>query len=215
MSQEEPRVIPSAAPKPRQRRPKREEVRDRLIEGAMHAFALKGFGGASIDFICAQAGFSRGAFYSNFDDKEALFFALYDQRIDRLYTRLGRIAEVVQASDQPWQTIADHLRDPDPDELQWDILNKEFILHALRNEAAQQRLRASRQGSKERLSEILISLEANLADHPEQLDQLCRFIIALHEGELTQLGLDPALTVQTSLLARFVPLVMSGMVEAL
>ena len=56
---------------------------------------------------------------------------------------------------------------------------------------------------------------AKLADHPEQLDQLCRFIIALHEGELTQLGLDPALTAQTSLLARFVPLVMSGMVEAL
>lgn len=189
----------------RTRRPKRCEVRARLIEGAARAFAEKGFGGASIDFICAQAGFSRGAFYSNFADKDALFFALYEQRTDRLYARLARIAAAAQAADDPMAQVARELQEPDADELRWDILNKEFIVHALRNDAARARLLQSRAGSKARLAEILKALRPELSDHPAQLDRMARLVIALHEGELTQLGLDPSLCADKSLLAEVVP----------
>jgi AcrR family transcriptional regulator len=185
----------------RVRRPKRQEVRARLIDGAMKAFAAKGFAGASIDFICEQAGFSRGAFYSNFEDKDALFFALYDLRTDRLYARLTRLAEAAQQVGDPLALLVEELRKPDEDELKWDILNKEFIVHALRNDAARQRLLASREGSKTRLAEILLTLRPDLSQAPEKLDRLSRIVIALHEGELTQLGLDPALKQQSSLLA--------------
>lgn len=205
MSQGELNVISETPMPERQRRPKREEVRERLIEGAMRAFSIKGFAGASIDYICAQAGFSRGAFYSNFEDKDALFFALYDVRTDRLYARLEKIAATAAQSDAPLLKVAELLHEPDADELRWDILNKEFIVHALRNGAANKKLQQSRAGSKKRLAEILMSLKPDLADTPEKLDRLCRFIIALHEGELTQLGLEPALTHEPSLLAEFVP----------
>ncbi|MEQ9695605.1 TetR/AcrR family transcriptional regulator [Shimia sp. SDUM112013] len=210
MSQDLRHVSDTDAPPARQRRPKRTEVRARLIAGAMEAFSIKGFAGSSIDFICARAGFSRGAFYSNFEDKEALFFALYDQRINRLYDRLGKIADLVKSADDPWGTVALHLRDPDPDELRWDILNKEFIVHALRNDAARARLLESRAGSKARLAEILVSLDPGFASDKAQLDRLCRMIIALHEGELTQLGLDPGQGNAPSLLSEFLPLVLAG-----
>lgn len=193
----------------RTRRPKREEVRARLIEGAMQAFAEKGFSGASIDFICEQAGFSRGAFYSNFEDKDALFFALYDRRTDRLYSRLSQIASAAQGADDPLAFVAQELQHPDEDELKWDILNKEFIVHALRNTAALERLQASREGSKARLSDILIALRPEFAQRPETLDRFCRIIVALHEGELTQLGIDPSLKKQTSLLVDVVDWILS------
>jgi TetR/AcrR family transcriptional regulator, transcriptional repressor of aconitase len=38
--------------------------------------ARQGFGGASIDLIALEAGFSKGAIYSNFESKEEVFLEL-------------------------------------------------------------------------------------------------------------------------------------------
>ncbi len=53
-------------------RPTREETRRRLLEGAAVVFAAEGVGGASIEEICAASGLSRGAFYSNYENKDQL-----------------------------------------------------------------------------------------------------------------------------------------------
>jgi len=47
----------------------------RLIESAGKVFAERGFYGASVEEITERAGFSRGAFYSNFTSREDLFLA--------------------------------------------------------------------------------------------------------------------------------------------
>lgn len=51
----------------------------RLIEAAERVFIRKGFDDASVDEISETAGYSRGAFYSNFDDKEHVFLAVIDR----------------------------------------------------------------------------------------------------------------------------------------
>ena len=50
-----------------------------LLDAALELFADRGFGATSIPDICARAGLTKGAFYSNFTDKEALFLALLDR----------------------------------------------------------------------------------------------------------------------------------------
>ena len=50
-----------------------------LLDAAMELFAEKGYGATSIPDICARAELTKGAFYSNFTDKEALFLALLDR----------------------------------------------------------------------------------------------------------------------------------------
>lgn len=212
MSQAQPSVT-TPDRLPRQRRPKRDEVQQRLLEGAENAFAKRGFAGASIDLICATAGFSRGAFYSNFPDKEALFFALYDLRINKLYDRVSDVAEKVRHAEHPVQALAEYLRDPNLDELNWNILNKEFIVHALRNAEARDRLITSRRESRTRLTALLIDILPELRDEAEKLERLCRFIIALHEGELTQLGLEPDLLGQPSLMSEFLPIVLASVMD--
>ncbi|MEU2778510.1 helix-turn-helix domain-containing protein, partial [Streptomyces sp. NPDC007162] len=61
---------------------RRVQTRARLLDAAFTVFAAKGFGRVSIEEVCEAAGFSRGAFYSNFSTLDELFFALYQDRAD-------------------------------------------------------------------------------------------------------------------------------------
>jgi len=55
---------------------RRELTRTALVEAAAQVFARRGFYGASLEEIAETAGFTRGAIYKNFADKEELFFAV-------------------------------------------------------------------------------------------------------------------------------------------
>lgn len=55
---------------------RRAQTRQRLMAAASRVFAAKGVGGASVEEISEAAGFTRGAFYSNFESKDDLCFAL-------------------------------------------------------------------------------------------------------------------------------------------
>lgn len=63
---------------------RRAETRRRLFAAALETFAERGFYGASVEDICERAGYTRGAFYSNFASKEELFFGLYAEQAQRL-----------------------------------------------------------------------------------------------------------------------------------
>jgi len=56
------------------REQKQAETREKLLAAALSLFARVGYGGASIDRIAEEAGFSKGAIYSNFGSKEDIFF---------------------------------------------------------------------------------------------------------------------------------------------
>ena len=67
------------------REAKKAETRRRLLEAAAEVFIRRGFQGASVEEICEEAGFTRGAFYSNFRSKEQLFAELLQDRVYRGY----------------------------------------------------------------------------------------------------------------------------------
>ncbi len=55
---------------------RRERTRQRLMDAAAIVFAESGLDGASVEAICERAGYTRGAFYSNFETKDELFLEL-------------------------------------------------------------------------------------------------------------------------------------------
>jgi AcrR family transcriptional regulator len=83
---------------PRYRRLRRQEqqalTRRQLLDAAEAVFARKGFREASVGAIAAKAGYSHGAVYSNFKDKDELFLVLVEERID---ARLARVYETADA----------------------------------------------------------------------------------------------------------------------
>ncbi|GAA3931436.1 TetR/AcrR family transcriptional regulator [Microbacterium soli] len=54
----------------------RENTRARLLDAAAQVFAEVGLEGATVEAVCERAGFTRGAFYSNFESKDELFLTL-------------------------------------------------------------------------------------------------------------------------------------------
>jgi AcrR family transcriptional regulator len=88
--------IAQEAPKRLTRKEKQAETRRRLLDAAERVFLRRGLQGSSVEEIAAEAGFTRGAFYSNFDSKDELFVELLHTRI---YDRYAEMAE--EAQEQP------------------------------------------------------------------------------------------------------------------
>jgi AcrR family transcriptional regulator len=76
-------------PRPRRTRAEKQaETRQRLLEAAEYVFRRRGFSGATVEEITERAGFSRGAFYSNFESREQLFIELLHSRVYDDFTRM-------------------------------------------------------------------------------------------------------------------------------
>lgn len=74
---------------------RRQNTRARLLEAAHEVFGEVGMDAASVEAICERAGFTRGAFYSNFESKEELFLALITQlaegKLDEVAARVREL----------------------------------------------------------------------------------------------------------------------------
>src|SRR5580658_3347790 len=102
-----------------------------LLDAAMELFAEQGYGATSIPEICARAGLTKGAFYSNFANKDALFLALLDrswQRRSQWLRRLTPTTQVLVASPDPQRKMPELAVDR-----QWTLVSTEFSLHAIRH----------------------------------------------------------------------------------
>lgn len=124
---------------------RRQATRDRLLEAATEVFAEEGLQGASVESICSRAGFTRGAFYSNFESKEELFLELLRREFDR---RARRLEEQAHELEPQLRRRAAHLDPgeaaryiaeffaPEQDATSWFALETEFLLLAMREPAA-------------------------------------------------------------------------------
>jgi AcrR family transcriptional regulator len=174
---------------PTKRRP---ETRARLLNAAIEAFAEVGFRGATIDEICRRAGYTTGAYYSNFSSKDQLFFALFDEHaaneLDRLVRRLAQL-------DDPTATeqLAMLAGDLGPDEHRWFLVSTEFTLYASRNPEAARVLAEHDARVRAVLVPALAQLYDRMGRRPTvDLDLLARLIVAIREGGLMQSIVEPA-----------------------
>src|SRR5277367_2377493 len=107
-------------------------TRERLLAAAERVLARHGYGGASIDLITAEAGYSKGAIYSNFESKEAVFLELLRVYMERDMAELGRIVSLapqqLSAALNAWLETM-HCDSDCP------LLVTELQLHARRNPA--------------------------------------------------------------------------------
>jgi AcrR family transcriptional regulator len=70
---------------------KRERTYEGLISAAERLFVERGFHASTVDEIALEAGFTKGAVYSNFESKEDLFFAVYERRAERALAEIDEV----------------------------------------------------------------------------------------------------------------------------
>lgn len=107
------------------------QTRSRLLEFAPRVVAREGYEGASIDKITEAAGFSKGAFYSNFGSKEEFFLELLARHAGQDVVEIGRLLDGVSRARDIIDRICDwaEQRSEDPT---WGLLALELFRRARR-----------------------------------------------------------------------------------
>jgi len=114
-------------------------TRNQLLRSARAVFARDGFEQATVEDIAALAGKTRGAFYSNFDDKEDVFYAIFEDNIAHDMEQLGPLLSGLPTTRRRVEVLADYLVEL-TDDRERMLLNLEFKLYAIRHDMKRQRL---------------------------------------------------------------------------
>jgi AcrR family transcriptional regulator len=77
---------------------RRAQTREQLVDAADRLFRRDGFHATAVDAVADEAGYTKGAVYSNFASKEELFFAVYERRVADRVAELDRLAEAAPSA---------------------------------------------------------------------------------------------------------------------
>jgi AcrR family transcriptional regulator len=77
----------------------RAQTRERLLEAARTVFLQDGIEAVSIEEVAEAAGYSRGAFYSNFESKDDLLCAVLDREIESQRQEFDAMVAALPAAD--------------------------------------------------------------------------------------------------------------------
>jgi AcrR family transcriptional regulator len=140
-------------------------TRAELLAAAEATFTHHGFHGATVEGIAALAGFTKGAFYANFADKEEVFLVLLGERLRRRAEEISGVTHAPDAPDAAVEQVFDlgrrfstYVEDDPP----WQRAFLEFTIHASRAPALAARLEATQ-------LPLRLALRSALEANPELL----------------------------------------------
>ena len=182
----------SAAPRNRSRQMERTAAtRQKLLAAAKRIFAQNGFEAARLEDIAAGAGYTRGAFYANFESKEDIFFALLEEWVRE---RTDSVIAALRKHKNPLEKLAalrTHYAEVATDR-RLVLIALEFKLFALRHPEAHARLRNRHRRIRaswgKLLSELVLALGRTL---PIKGPAASTCLGALAHGLLLEHAVDP------------------------
>ena len=129
-------VTEDLQPSPGRERTRQERsvvTRAELLKAGRRIFARDGFERTRIEDIAETAGKTRGAFYAHFEDKEDVFFAIFEEDIAKSQKQLAcDLHRGSSSKEQRFDALAAHLKSK-IEESDKMVLTLEFKMYALRN----------------------------------------------------------------------------------
>ncbi|RYV51294.1 TetR/AcrR family transcriptional regulator [Pengzhenrongella frigida] len=203
-------TIATPAPAPSRRRT---ATRARLLDAAAEVFAEKGLGAATVDDLAAAAGFTRGAFYSNFSTKDDLFYALFEQLSEQMVGLVRDGVELAPELDLSGiGTILDRIR---PHARTWYLIQTEYLLAALRHPDAGRQYLAHRNRFEQEVAEVITEALRRLGRRPTMpIGQLTEILCSLYLRSVAVRTItDPAGLPADQVLGETIPGVLLGLSE--
>jgi AcrR family transcriptional regulator len=182
-------------------RPTRDETREKLFEAAARVFEEQGIGGASIETIAAAAGFTRGAFYSNFKSKDELIIAMLEDDVEQstrrhldLLTRHRNLADFIEAMKTMDRSQQDSLgRSP--------LLHMEMVLFVARAEKRRPELAKRLRAGRKLIADIIETTSKNNGKDPGLAPAWWgAIVLAMEDGFRLHRLIDPETTPADSFL---------------
>src|SRR5918996_5729590 len=212
------RLHPSMKRKRKTQAERRQETREELLAAASRVFARNGFHATSLDTVAEEAGFSRGAVYYNFADKEELFLELLDRRCAERARDIravfgaggGDIASTAeQAQLAAREALEAMIGDPE-----WRALYLEFLAHAARDKRFRREFARRTDEMRAALDEVVVG-RAELVDEDAlgmSPQELAVVIDALGVGLWAHHMLHGSSAVSPELFSQAVGLIVDGVV---
>jgi len=160
-----PVTTPPSMPPPSRRR---ESTRQRLLDAAAEVFAEVGLDAASVEAICERAGFTRGAFYSNFETKDELMLALAARVAE---SKLEEVTARIRAVEESGERLAPQdlvlrVLDVPMDQRMGILLSGEIRNRAMRDARLAETYLAWQSGMVQRIARIVEDLGGRYALRP-------------------------------------------------
>lgn len=170
------------------RQESQQRTRERLIAAGAEEFARRGFAATSIEQIVERAGYTRGAFYSNFANLEELLLAIMDTRLAEARAGLAETFSGAGDLDTLLEELERHNEArPTHRHAGAFLLTIEFWLYTMRNKRVRRRLAQHYAEVRATYAEVITKVcSAAGREPPEALDDLSAALLALDTGLLLQ-----------------------------
>jgi AcrR family transcriptional regulator len=184
-------VMTARRPQRLSREERRSQTREQLLDAAAVVFNRLGYHGASLEEVAAEAGFTKGAVYSNFATKADLFFALAARIAAQRHAAITEAYRDLSLS-ATLGDIGPYLGTQAETEEAIDLLTIEFWLAAMRDPTLRARLADDLARTRAAIAAILADkLEAEKIEPGFTPGELATILKALGDGMLMQIYLDP------------------------
>ena len=181
-------------------RPTRDDTREKLFEAAARVFEEQGISAASIEAIAAAAGFTRGAFYSNFDSKDELIVAMLEDHVEQTIRRnLDLLAKHKDLQDfiAAFRNMDRARQDPLG---RAPLLHMEMILFVARAEKRRPELAKRLRARRQMLTEIVSIISKHGGKNFAKPEWVASILLALEDGFRLHRLIDPETTPADSFL---------------
>jgi AcrR family transcriptional regulator len=169
-----------------------ERNRTAVLDAARSVFLDRGYGGATVDAIAEEAGFSKGVVYSQFGSKADMFMALLEQRITERAAQNERLVAGKSLADAARELLLAANREL-VSEQGWAQLLVEFRAHAARDPVLNRRYADSHRRTVAELAALLARLHEQAGTSPTVPPQsMAEFVLAMGTGLTLELAANPA-----------------------
>jgi AcrR family transcriptional regulator len=167
---------------------RRSSTRAQLVAAAEAVFDETGTTAVSVEAIVARAGFTRGAFYSNFRSVDELFFAVYEQQAGLVFELLsGMLHDAETAEDPDLDDVVRGMVRGLPPEEKWYAIRSVLITRARHDDDLNALLRAHTDRFHDTLQPLLVGSLARIGLRPNVDPALfTRAVVAAHVGAVGQ-----------------------------
>jgi AcrR family transcriptional regulator len=170
---------------------RRQQTRARLLDAAGQVFARRGFHAATVDEVAEAAGYTKGAVYSNFANKDELFLALLDQRLAAQLQQVEALY-AIESSEELLAAMRGRTEQEFAAARDFGVLSLEFSLYAMRNPAAQAELATRYRQLRGRLAELITKRYASHQTAPPMPpEHLAALVLATDTGLFLQYSAEP------------------------
>ena len=171
------------------------QTRERLVETALRLFLKDGYNATSLDKVAAEAGFSKGAVYSNFATKHELGLAVLDVlHLERAMSLAGAVLEAETVEDR--LAAFEKWADENIGDVGWTALEVEFATSNRQVAGVNNALAGRRRELTAAVADLIEQQAADLGlELPLPADQAAVQLLALGIGLGVQRAFDPELPI--------------------